>query len=126
MEKWYNFYERIFMKYVIVNADDFGMSREINQGVLDCFKKGVVTNASLIINEEATREAVQMVKKHHIPVGLHLNLFSGNFPTKMYGTFGINSKIHVILEEWEGGRRRYTYLSDEDIQQEIHEHRAGR
>ena len=30
------------MKKLIINADDFGLSEGINNGIIDCYKKGVV------------------------------------------------------------------------------------
>ena len=58
---------------VIVNADDFGSSREVNAAVIHAFKEGVLTSCSLMVTGEAFEEAVSLAKEHSgLRVGLHL------------------------------------------------------
>jgi len=35
-------------RYVVINADDFGISRGANRGILDAHARGVVTSTSMI------------------------------------------------------------------------------
>jgi hypothetical protein len=35
---------------IIVNADDFGMSAEVNRAVVEAFHKGAISSATVIIN----------------------------------------------------------------------------
>jgi predicted glycoside hydrolase/deacetylase ChbG (UPF0249 family) len=64
---------------LIVNADDLGRSAGINRGILEAYRRGIVTSTSVMINypdaaaglEEARRTAPDL------GVGLHLNLTSG-------------------------------------------------
>ncbi|PYR01516.1 MAG: hypothetical protein DMF97_07400, partial [Acidobacteria bacterium] len=35
------------MKYLIVNADDFGASSGINRGILEAHQRGILTSTSL-------------------------------------------------------------------------------
>ena len=68
------------MKYLIINADDFGLSNEINSAVLLAHQKGILTSASLMINEKAAKEAVSIAKDNpQLGVGIHLSLVQG-FP----------------------------------------------
>src|SRR5215475_8124893 len=63
-------------KYLIVNADDFGASRGLNRGILECHTRGVVTSASLMVTGRAVREAVAI--SHDYPdlsVGLHWDVW---------------------------------------------------
>ncbi len=62
------------IKYLIINADDFGMSHEINRGVLKAIKKGIVKSVSLLPNFPGTKEAISIAKKNKLDVGLHINL----------------------------------------------------
>jgi hopanoid biosynthesis associated protein HpnK len=63
---------------LIVNADDFGNSNEINSAVLHAHREGILTTASLMVNGPAVREAVQMAKEApSLGVGLHLTLCFG-------------------------------------------------
>jgi hopanoid biosynthesis associated protein HpnK len=63
---------------LIVNADDFGRSREINEAVLRAHRDGILTTASLMVNGDAFEEAVALARQHpSLGVGLHLTLVCG-------------------------------------------------
>ena len=63
------------MRYLIVNADDFGQSRGINQGITQCYENGVVTSASLMVRWPAAAEACAFAKVNtELSVGLHVDL----------------------------------------------------
>ena len=64
---------------VVVNADDFGMSRQINEAILQAFEKGLISSATLMANMPAFEEACQLVRQDHLQrrIGLHLNLTEG-------------------------------------------------
>jgi predicted glycoside hydrolase/deacetylase ChbG (UPF0249 family) len=60
---------------VIVNADDLGMSREVNEAIFDLMARGRVTSASLLANAPATEEAIRTIPKFpHCSFGAHLNI----------------------------------------------------
>jgi len=64
---------------LIVNADDFGRSRSINAAVIRAHREGVLTTASLMVNEEASDEAVALAKENpRLGVGLHVTLLCGH------------------------------------------------
>ena len=63
------------MKYLIVNADDFGASRGINRAVRELHQLEVVTSASLMIDMPAAAEAAAIAKEApELGVGLHVML----------------------------------------------------
>lgn len=63
---------------LIINADDFGRSPAINQAVLRAHREGVLTTASLMVNEPACAEAVAIARDNPgLGVGLHLTLVCG-------------------------------------------------
>ena len=63
---------------LIVNADDFGRSRSINEAVIRAHREGILTTASLMVNESAAAEAVELALKNpRLGVGLHLSLICG-------------------------------------------------
>jgi hopanoid biosynthesis associated protein HpnK len=65
-------------KYLIVNADDFGLSPGINAGIIEGFRDGIVTSATLLVNAPAFPEAVQLAQVHPgLGVGIHLNVVRG-------------------------------------------------
>jgi hopanoid biosynthesis associated protein HpnK len=64
---------------LIVNADDFGRSHSINQAVIRAHREGVLTSASLMVNEPDCNEAVSLAKENpKLGVGLHLTLLMGH------------------------------------------------
>ena len=64
---------------LIVNADDFGRSASINQAVLRAHREGILTSASLMVNELGAAEAVEMARANpKLGVGLHLTLLCGH------------------------------------------------
>ena len=63
---------------LIVNADDFGRSGSINEAVIRAHRDGILTTASLMVNEPSCAEAVQLAKANpRLGVGLHLTLLMG-------------------------------------------------
>jgi len=63
---------------LIVNADDFGRSHSINQAVIRAHRDGILTSASLMVNEPDCAEAVALARENpKLGVGLHLTLVCG-------------------------------------------------
>ena len=63
---------------LIVNADDFGRSRGINDAVIQAHTGGILTTASLMVGEPAFAEAVTLARQNpRLGVGLHLTLSCG-------------------------------------------------
>ncbi len=59
-------------KYLVINADDFGLSRAVNRGILECHTRGVVTSASLMVDRPGARQAAALARDHgSLAVGLH-------------------------------------------------------
>ncbi len=66
------------MKSLIITADDFGRSHEVNEAIERCHEAGFLTQASLMVNEPGTEEAVRIARRHQgLCVGLHLTLCDG-------------------------------------------------
>ena len=62
-------------RYLIVNADDFGQSAGINQGIITAHEQGIVTSASLMVRWPAAVEAATYGRAHpDFSLGLHLDL----------------------------------------------------
>lgn len=63
---------------LIINADDFGISRGVNTGIIEAAVAGVVTSASLIVNLPAFADALDRAQLcPFLSIGLHLNLTAG-------------------------------------------------
>jgi predicted glycoside hydrolase/deacetylase ChbG (UPF0249 family) len=63
------------MKYLIVNADDFGASRGITRGILEAHQRGILTSTSLMVNAPAAMEAAALSRgAPNLSVGLHADV----------------------------------------------------
>lgn len=62
-------------RFLIVNADDLGMSTAVNDGIFAAHEGGIVTSASLMVARPAAEEAAEaLVRFPELAVGLHLEL----------------------------------------------------
>ncbi|KAJ8312906.1 hypothetical protein KUTeg_010279, partial [Tegillarca granosa] len=57
------------MRYLVINADDFGYSKERNEGIVECFKQKIITSTSLLVNGIAVSDAARLSLQHEIPTG---------------------------------------------------------
>jgi len=66
---------------LIINADDFGLSKGINEEIIHCLKDGILTSVSLMTGGRAGDEAICLALNFskEIGVGVHLTL-DGEFP----------------------------------------------
>lgn len=63
------------MKWLIVTADDFGMTHGINRGILLAHRSGILTSTSLMVDRTAAPEAAALARAYPtLSVGLHLEL----------------------------------------------------
>lgn len=62
----------------MVNADDFGFTPDVNEGILEAHRKGIVTATSLMANGAAFEHAVKLALENStLDVGAHLVLIGG-------------------------------------------------
>src|SRR5436190_2591319 len=63
---------------LVVNADDFGLSSGVNDGILEAHAAGVVSSVSVLVNAPGWEHAVAALRgTESLGVGLHLNLTAG-------------------------------------------------
>jgi len=66
------------LKFLIVTADDFGLSDSVNLGIERATREGVLSAASLMVGAPAAADAVRRARElPHLAVGLHLVLADG-------------------------------------------------
>jgi chitin disaccharide deacetylase len=66
-------------RYLIVNADDFGFTRDVNRGIVDAHQNGVLTATTLMANGDAFEDAVRLAgQTPTLDVGCHLVLVQGD------------------------------------------------
>ena len=66
-------------RYLILNADDFGLTAGVTEGICRAWKGGVLTSTSAMINIEGAAERVASAhaRNPRLPIGLHLNISLG-------------------------------------------------
>jgi predicted glycoside hydrolase/deacetylase ChbG (UPF0249 family) len=68
----------IVTKYLIVNADDFGMSSGVSRGILQAHAGGIVTSTTALVNAPGAGDALALASRvPGVGLGLHLNLSFG-------------------------------------------------
>jgi predicted glycoside hydrolase/deacetylase ChbG (UPF0249 family) len=70
------------LKQLIVNADDFGFTRDVNAGIVECHRNGILTATTLMANGPAFDDAVRLSRDNpSLDIGCHLVLVgSPGFP----------------------------------------------
>jgi predicted glycoside hydrolase/deacetylase ChbG (UPF0249 family) len=62
-------------RFLIVNADDLGLSEAVDAGVFAAHERGVVTSASLMVRQGAAKAAAGHAGAHpELAIGLHIDL----------------------------------------------------
>jgi predicted glycoside hydrolase/deacetylase ChbG (UPF0249 family) len=65
-------------KQLAVNADDFGFTPDVNQGIVEAHRQGIVTATTLMANGAAFDDAVRLAAETPtLDIGCHLALISG-------------------------------------------------
>ena len=63
---------------LIVNADDFGFTAGVNEGIVEAHRRGILTAASLMANGPAFDHAVELARRFPaFDIGCHLVLVQG-------------------------------------------------
>ncbi len=82
------------MLSLIVNADDFGFSETVNDGIIKSFKEGIVRSTSIMANGKAFGQAVELAKESPgLDLGIHLTL------VKEKPTLPLNQVTSLINDE---------------------------
>ena len=70
------------MKYLIPNADDFGFTRDVNSGIVEAHRHGILTATTLMATGAAFEHAVELARENpQLDIGVHLVLVDGRgFP----------------------------------------------
>jgi predicted glycoside hydrolase/deacetylase ChbG (UPF0249 family) len=66
------------LKRLVVNADDFGFTRDVNEGIVEAHQRGILTSTTLMANGAAFDDAVRLASQNPaLDVGCHLVLIGG-------------------------------------------------
>ncbi len=60
---------------LVVNADDFGFTRDVNQGIIEAHRDGILTAATIMSDGAAFDDAVRLARENpKLDIGVHLVL----------------------------------------------------
>ena len=59
---------------LVVQGDDFGMCHSVNEGTIEAFRNGVLTQASTMVPCPWFTEAAELAKQYGLPLGIHQTL----------------------------------------------------
>ncbi len=63
------------VRKLVVNADDFGFTRDVNQGIVEAHQHGILTATTLMATGPAFENAVQLARENpKLDIGCHLVL----------------------------------------------------
>ena len=68
------------MKYLIINADDFGLNEVVVQAICELFESGLISSTSCMINKPAWPQAAAYLRRNpDFAAGVHL-VFNDGYP----------------------------------------------
>ena len=76
-------------KYLIINADDFGMSQIFNDVILDLIRKDLIHSTTVMIDrvtdnqKEQFNELIALSKNKNLSIGLHLEFKDNDYPSQI-------------------------------------------
>lgn len=105
---------------LIINADDFGMNENATRAIAHCFRNGLLSNTTMIVNMDYCEEALEIARREGFvkQVGLHLNLMQGvPLTEKMRMNRTFCNEDGVFMGAVGKGIRRYErfWLSHDDL-----------
>lgn len=108
-------------KYLIVNADDFGLCKSANDAVIDLFEKGRLFSSTIMMPAPGAEQAVKFaVENPQYAVGIHLTLTSEWQKPYRWGT--LTDSPSLIDEEgfmWRESDLVEKNAKSEEIEREV-------
>ena len=107
------------VKYLVINADDFGLDSAVNSAVIRAHTTGILTSTSLLVTGPAADEAIALARQYpRLGVGIHLCLVQGrsaltgsafqNSVLKITGNF--EAELRAQIEKFLATGLRPTHL----------------
>ena len=90
------------MKKLIINADDFGYSKDNNTAIEKGHNSGIISSASLITNMEGFDDAINNIIPNcpNLDIGFHFNIMEGQsltYPKLLCNKEGLFNKSYLYL-----------------------------
>jgi predicted glycoside hydrolase/deacetylase ChbG (UPF0249 family) len=88
------------LKYLITNADDFGFTRDVNEGIVHAHRQGILTATTLMATGPAFDHAVALARENpDLDIGVHLVLVgSEGYPATVARLVASLGRIQIYDE----------------------------
>ncbi len=86
-------------KYLIINADDFGMSQIFNEVILDLIEKDLIRSTTVMIDrvtdnqKEQFDELITLSKNKNVSIGLHLEFKDSDYHSRIKSQYKKFKKV---------------------------------
>lgn len=109
-------------RFLIVNADDFGLCGEITNGIIKAHKQGIVTSTTVVVNGSHFEQSVPFLKDSGIDAGIHLTFVGGEKPISGY-IDGLVDERGLFLKSYKDVIKRIISgrFDKEALKRELHE-----
>lgn len=65
------------MRRLIVNADDYGLTRGVSEGILAAHRHGIVTSTTVLVTADIAPDLIARARDSGLGLGVHVNLTLG-------------------------------------------------
>lgn len=98
------------MKKLIVNADDFGLTQGVNEGIIKAFQNGILTSTTIMINQPFVEHAYELWRENKgLGLGQHLTLDKGKALTGISSITDKDGNLLKVTELLECGKEEDFY-----------------
>ena len=107
------------MKRIVITADDYGMSKGVNDAIDEGIAVGLITSTNVMTNMDFYRDAIKL-RKTSASIGIHWTLSAGRpvcAPKEIPTLVDSNGMFFSYAEFRKRYRRRQ--ISDKDIEREL-------
>jgi hypothetical protein len=116
-------------RWLVVNADDFGLTAGVSRGILEAHRRGIVTSTTVLVNLPATPSLDAEARATGLGLGLHLNLTFGrpvSPPASVASLVDGEGRLVRDLDRLAVGARAEEVRREAEAQIEVFARRFGR